>query len=150
MEIRIINATLAHLEDITNLFDAYRVFYGQESNKSAARQFISDRIQLNESQIFIAYSDGKAFGFTQLYPVFSSVTLERSYILNDLFVTEEFRNQGIGKALLDEAKKITGDKNFKGLALETHSDNPARRLYEKEGWKMDAEFIHYFWTNNSK
>jgi GNAT superfamily N-acetyltransferase len=59
----------------------------------------------------------------------------------------EYRNKGIGKNLLDAAKQHTIKKEFKGLALETYYENPARRLYEKEGWKEDKQFVHYFWKN---
>lgn len=150
MKIDVIPVSINQLKETAILFDAYRVYYGQSSDIEAARQFLEERIKLNESEIFIAYCDNTPCGFTQLYPIFSSVTIERSYILNDLFVEEKYRKNGIGKKLLDAAKACAKNKGYKGLALETHPDNPARRLYEKEGWKIDDEFVHYFWKNESK
>lgn len=150
MKISIVSVTSEHLEQIAELFDDYRVFYNQVSDLGAARKFLSDRIKLKESVLFLAFYNGVPCGFTQLYPVFSSVTMERSFILNDLFVAENFRKNGIGKALLEAAKNKTINDGYKGLALETHPENPARRLYEKEGWKEDNEFVHYFWKNEFK
>lgn len=150
MTISIVSVTSDHLELIAALFDDYRVFYDQVSDLGSARKFLSDRIKLRESVIFLAFYNGVPCGFTQLYPVFSSVSMERSYILNDLYVAENHRKKGIGKALLDAAKNKTIKDGYKGLALETHLENPARRLYEKEGWKADNEFVHYFWKNEFK
>ena len=98
-----------------------------------------------ESIIFIAYLDGQPAGFTQLYPSFSSVTLERMYILNDLFVNPKYRGNAVGKALLTHAQKFTKDLGYKGLALATAVDNRAQILYEKMGWVKDEAFFHYFW-----
>lgn len=139
--------TLANVQDVVTLFDAYRIFYAQESNVSAANQFLESRITNEESIIFMALKGDIPVGFTQLYPTFSSVSLQSFLILNDLFVLPEHRGKEIGQALLEKAKSYCKKKNLKGLALETAKENPAQKLYEKLGWKKDEEFLHYFWTN---
>lgn len=139
-------ATLAHVESIIPLFDAYRVFYEQASNPEKAAYFISERLKNSESIIFLAFQGDSPVGFTQLYKTFSSVSLEPFYILNDLFVDANYREQGIAKALLNQAKLHCKKMNYKGLALETAKDNPAQKLYEREGWKLDADYLHYFWS----
>ncbi|MEH0153926.1 GNAT family N-acetyltransferase [Limibacter armeniacum] len=145
MECRI--ATLEDLEQIAQLFDAYRVFYEQASDIKAAEAFLAERIAHKESVIIIAEKEGKLIGFTQLYPTFSSVSMQRFYILNDLYVVPEERKNGVGKALLLEAQALVKQKGWKGLALETAPDNPAQFLYEKLDWERDSEFYHYFWRN---
>ena len=142
----IVKARKEHLEDLSKLFDQYRMFYGQNSNLKAGRQFLSDRLVLGQSVIFMAVSGKKAVGFTQLYPSFSSVSMKPLYILNDLFVVADYRHQGIGKKLLLQAQAFCREMNAKGLALETATDNPAQQLYESLGWKRDSHFLHYFWT----
>ena len=142
---RILRASVEHLPLVTSLFDAYRVFYEQASDKIGAQKFLKERIQANESVIFLAMLDNEAVGFTQLYTTFSSVSMESFYILNDLFVVPSRRGKGIGQALLQSAKEQCKTMNFKGLALETAKANPAQRLYEKLGWKKDLEHLHYFW-----
>jgi hypothetical protein len=67
-------ATEADLEQIAVLFDQYRQFYQQPPDLAAARSFISERLRLGDSKIFQALSEGRAVGFTQLYPAFSSVS----------------------------------------------------------------------------
>ncbi len=143
---KIIRANIQHISQIAPLFDAYRIFYGQPSDLEKAKKFLTERFQNNESVIFLALdTNDKAVGFTQLYPSFSSVTAERLYILNDLYVVPETRGTGIGKAILEHAQAFAIKQNMKGLSLSTASNNPAQKLYEKLGWEKDTEFLHYFW-----
>ncbi len=145
-----VNLSRARAHDIHTiapLFDAYHVFYGQESNLDAARSFLSARFTDQDSVIFLAFHDDMPIGFLQLYKTFSSVSLLPYYILNDLFVKKEFRKQRVGEALLEKAKYHCRQMGYKGLALETAIDNPAQKLYEKLNWKKNTEFFHYFWSN---
>lgn len=140
-------ASTAHIDQLVPLFDAYRMFYKQDSNPASAYTFLRERINRKESVIFIAYFDDKADGFTQLFYSFSSVSLQPTLLLNDLYVALTARNKGVATSLLQEAKTYCTTNNFKGLALETAVTNPAQKLYEKLGWKKDSDCFHYFWTS---
>ncbi|MGI9547049.1 MAG: GNAT family N-acetyltransferase [Flavobacteriaceae bacterium] len=144
--VNIIRASTSHLEDVVPLFDQYRVFYEQPSNEAAAKLFLNDRLQNDECIIYLAQINGASVGFILLYTSFSSVSMLPIFILNDLFVSDHYRNQGIGELLLNKAKEVCRGKNYKGLALETATDNPAQKLYEKLGWVKDTHCFHYFWT----
>ena len=75
---KIIQAELTQLTEVIDLFDAYRVWYGKESNKEMAREFLTERIKNRESIIYACENDeGKIIGFTQLYPIFSSTRMKR-------------------------------------------------------------------------
>ena len=138
-------ATISDLDDAAPLFDAYRQFYGQRSDVAAARAFLDERLRRDESVIFLAVEDSKALGFTQLYPSFSSVSLKRLWILNDLFVGADVRRGGVGRRLLDRAREWAIETGAKGLVLATAVDNSrARALYESCGWRRDDEFQHYY------
>jgi GNAT superfamily N-acetyltransferase len=94
----------------------------------------------------LAFENDQAIGFTQLYPVFSSVSMRREWILNDLFVEATMRNTGAGSALLQAAKDFVIGENAKGILLETAPDNAhAQHLYEKMNWEK-AENFYYYWT----
>lgn len=144
---KLLTASLAQLDSLAPLFDGYRVFYKQESNLEAAKAFLTQRFQQEDSVIFLALDDGgKGMGFTQLYPSFSSVSMQRTYILNDLFVAPNHRGKGVGAALMEHAKQFALEAGSKGLTLETAIDNPAQKLYERLGWVKDVEVFHYTWT----
>ena len=56
------------------------------------------------------------------------------------------RKQGIGVALLNQAKQLCSENNYQGLALQTEATNPAQHLYESLCWKKDRD-LQYFWPN---
>ncbi|MCK6261702.1 GNAT family N-acetyltransferase [Vibrio sp. ZSDE26] len=142
----IVKARIEQLDVISPLFDSYRVFYGQESNLDIAREFIKSRLTNNESVIFLALDEqGNGLGFTQLYPSFSSVSAVRTWVLNDLFVADTARRQGVAKKLMDAAKDMGLKDNVKGLALETAESNVyAQKLYESLGYERESGTYHYF------
>ena len=137
-------ATVADLDAVAPLFDAYRQFYGQRPDPAAARAFLGERLARDESVIFLAVAeDGEALGFTQLYPSFSSVSVRRLWVLNDLFVRPGGRRGGVGRRLLERAREFAIETGAKGLTLSTAVDNAAAQaLYESCGWRED-EFKHY-------
>lgn len=143
--VNIEQVTTSEINDIIPLFDGYRVFYKMKSDLDAARIFLQDRVTNNESVIFTAYEGKNAIGFVQLYFTFSSVSLEKSIILNDLYVAAEHRGKSVGQQLLLKSQEFCKINGYKGLALETAIDNPAQKLYEKLGWEKDSHCFHYFW-----
>ena len=138
-------ATPSDLPELARLFDAYRVFYGKASDKAAAEAFLKARMDAGESQVLVAEDgQGGLAGFTQLYPLFSSVAMERVLILNDLFVDDNHRRSGIAHQLLDAAVTHARKQGAIRLVLETGVNNSqARALYEKAGWRLIDEVVFY-------
>ena len=142
MDIR--QATIADLDALVPLFDGYRQFYQQPSDADAARRFLAERFDHQQSIIFLALKDGKELGFTQLYPSFSSVSMARTFILNDLFVVPQARGMGVGKSLLKTARDYAARIGAVRLSLSTNvSNSAAQALYEQQGWVRDRQFVSY-------
>jgi ribosomal protein S18 acetylase RimI-like enzyme len=140
-------ATIQDLEQLVPLFDGYRQFYGRASDVAAAREFLLARFTHNQSTLFIAHEGEKAIGFTQLYPSFSSISLARIFILNDLFVHEQARRKGVASALLSAAVKFGTQLGADRLSLSTAITNDAAQaLYHSAGWKRDDQFLVYDFT----
>jgi ribosomal protein S18 acetylase RimI-like enzyme len=145
----LIKGTEEQCDHISNLFNQYRIFYQQPSDLQGATAFISERLKNKDSVIFLAVNKDRseAYGFTQLYPSFSSVSMRKIWVLNDLYVTEEARRKGVAQALMSEAKVLALDTGAKGLALETGEDNVnAQKLYESLGFQQEKGVYHYFLT----
>ena len=129
----------ADLDALATLFDAYRTFYGQTPDLPLARQWLRERLRFGESVVLVAKRGGAAVGFTQLYPMFSSVRTAKTWILNDLFVDGSARRKGVARALLDAAAAFAREDGAMGISLETSQDNAAARaLYRAAGWNEDA------------
>lgn len=143
---KVIQAQPAHLELVAKLFDQYRQFYKQPSDMSAARRFLGERLSKGQSVIFLALADDgiTAAGFTQLYPSFSSTSMKRLWILNDLYVAPVQRKNGVARALMERARQLAIETQAEGLTLETATDNfAAQALYESLGYKRDEAFHRY-------
>jgi ribosomal protein S18 acetylase RimI-like enzyme len=146
MSLEVVTASFDHLPELAKLFDAYRVFYGQPSDVEAARAFLYERFTLGESIVFMAMLEDRAVGFTQLYPMFSSVSLRRMWILNDLYVEADVRGQRVSERLIERAVQLAKESGAKGIQLETaHTNTSGQRLYERLGFQReDLEYRTYF------
>ncbi len=146
-ELKIDTATFSDLEDLNELFDAYRVFYEKQSDKETSEAFLQERIEKDESIIYIARNEkGTAVGFVQLYPIFSSTRMKRLWLLNDLYVDSKFRGQGFSKALIERSKKLCRESGACGMMLETAKDNHiGNQLYPATGWALDKDHNFYSW-----
>jgi GNAT superfamily N-acetyltransferase len=142
---KIQKAIAADFETVAPLFDQYRQFYNQASDLESAKEFIKNRLERRESVIFYVCDEaGEGIGFAQLYPSFSSISMKRLWVLNDLFVTPSARKSSLGRALLQKALEFSKETKAKGLTLKTAVDNiPAQKLYETEGWKREDKFCSY-------
>jgi ribosomal protein S18 acetylase RimI-like enzyme len=146
--ISIRRATLADLDQLAPLFDAYRQFYQQAPDPEGARRFLRERLQNEESVVLLALHSGEgtqsAVGFVQLYPMFSSVGMRRVWILNDLYVDPGCRRHGIARQLMQAAAEFVRGTEASQMRLATARDNgPARALYEALGYRLDETFDHY-------
>ena len=129
----------ADLDALALLFDAYRQFYGQATDVPRARDWLRSRLRVGESMVLVARRGADMVGFVQLYPMFSSVRLARTWILNDLYVLPTNRRGGVARALMDAAADFARADGAAGISLETTRDNaPARALYRAAGWHEDA------------
>ncbi|MBT2562255.1 GNAT family N-acetyltransferase [Pedobacter sp. ISL-68] len=147
MRIKQIDLTETNL--VVGLLNQYRIFYNQFSDIGMAKAFLDERLQHNESIIFVATDSNtqQAIGFTQLYPKYSSVRLTKNWILNDLYVDENYRKQGIGEKLIKAAMGFAKTQGATFVQLETAVDNyTAQHLYESIGFvkqENDSEFFLY-------
>ncbi|AYG43302.1 GNAT family N-acetyltransferase [Pseudomonas sp. Leaf58] len=144
---RIIKATLEHLDLLTPMFVKYREFYGQLPYPDSSRNFLEKRLKRDESVIYLALPDDddtKLLGFCQLYPSYSSLSLKRVWILNDIYVAEDSRRMLVADHLMREAKKMAKDTNAVRMRVSTSIDNAvAHKTYESMGFREDNEFKSY-------
>ena len=144
---KIIQASIEHLDDLAPLFNNYRLFYRQESDMKSVKLFLKERLTQQDSVIYIAYIENIPVGFTQLYFLLSSVSMKPMFLLNDLYINENYRSKSIGTSLMNKAKTLCKDKGYKGIIIQTEHTNPAQYLYQREGFVMDTD-LTFFWTND--
>ena len=143
---RIVQATLEHLDLLTPMFIKYREFYGELPLPDSSRKFLENRLKRKESVIYMALADDedRLLGYCQLYPSFSSLSLKRVWILNDIYVAEDARRQLVADRLLQTAKKMARDTNAIRLRVATSQNNlAAQKTYESIGFREDTVFKNY-------
>ena len=135
-------AVLSDLTDIATLFDEYRQFQGEESDLAAAQRFLRARFDHGESVVFVAREGRATSGFAQLYPSYSSVSLRRVFVLNDLYVHESGRRKGIASKLLAAVETYAWSLGAGRVTLNVARVNePGQALYEARGWSRDSQFF---------
>lgn len=144
MAIIVQKAGVEHIDALVPLFDAYRQFYRRPSAPDDARAFLLERIEREQSVVFLAFEGTAAVGFVQMFPSFSSAAMRSILILNDLFVAPSARGTGAGRALLDMAASHGRQVGAARLTLSTENTNTsARAIYEHMGWVPSTGFQHY-------
>lgn len=134
----------ARIDELCELFLAYLGFYEKTVAPEAAKRFLNDRLQNRQSVIFMATLDDEAVGFVQLYPSFASLSLAPSWILNDLYVRENARGQGVAQALMQAARELAEDTGAAEIFLQTARGNTAaQRLYQRLGYVRDDHYLVY-------
>lgn len=133
------------LEHLSELFNLYRCFYGRDSDLSLAAEFLSERLEQKDSVILVAETeDNFIAGFAQLYPTFSSVSAKRAWILNDLYVSNNYRKYGIATQIIRQALEFCGETGAAWLSLQTGKDNfQAQSLYERIGFVKENYFCGF-------
>jgi len=82
---------------------------------------------------------GEPAGYASFFYFYSTFQGRPALFLEDLFVTEKFRGNGIGKSLLAAVARLAIEENCFGLRWEVLDWNrPAIEFYEKLG----ADFLH--------
>lgn len=148
--IRVEQARCADAALVAPLFDAYRQFYGEDSDVPAATDFLTTRLACGDGIVLFARVDpaseadlSTVVGFAQLYRSLSSIALARTFLLNDLFVVPAWRRRGVARRLLDDAAALADSAGAVRLEIATrHNNRHALRLYESQGFVRDTEFTH--------
>ena len=140
-------ANINDLDELSLLFDQYRIFYSMASDVTRCKKFITKRLSNKDSIIYLARVDNKAAGFIQIYPSFSSVAMKPTWVLNDLYVNQSFRKLGCAKSLMQHIEIEALRQNIFSIKLSTAVDNhTAKHLYCSVGYTKINQFDNYSLT----
>jgi GNAT superfamily N-acetyltransferase len=96
------------------------------------------------AETLLAEEDGSAIGFALFFHSFSTFLAKPGIYLEDLFVLEEHRGRGIGRALLARLASIAVERDCGRLewaVLDWNRD--AIEFYERLGAKPNSEWTVY-------
>nr|WP_092073323.1 GNAT family N-acetyltransferase [Dendrosporobacter quercicolus]NSL49936.1 GNAT family N-acetyltransferase [Dendrosporobacter quercicolus DSM 1736]SDM57002.1 Acetyltransferase (GNAT) family protein [Dendrosporobacter quercicolus] len=88
--------------------------------------------------IYVIRAGETVIGFMQV----SSLTAKQLH-LDYIAIRKKYRGQGLGTKVLQTLFQEVVDKNNNDVILEVKHDNPARSLYERLGFTVQAQVLHY-------
>lgn len=134
--LRIAPIAASHLEALLPMIAAYQRFYEvEEIDDERNRAFFSRFLAPSDDGMLIgAWRGDELVGYACLYWHFTSLVPAETVLLNDLYVAEDRRGEGIGRALIEASAKIARERGAHQLQWVTAPDNKtARRLYDSTG-----------------
>jgi GNAT superfamily N-acetyltransferase len=141
---RIEAASTPHLSELSRLYIAYRVFYGEAPEEERASAFIRDRVMQSSGRYFLAWNDHHAIGFMHLMPSTNTLAMRPIWFLEDLYVDVPARGQGVATALLSYAEEFARSTGAERLTLATAHDNlAAQHIYKKMGYVREEHFLYF-------
>src|ERR1035438_1787236 len=110
-------ASTEHLPELSRLYIAYRVFYGEAPEEQRAAAFINERVTQAKGRYFLAWNEGDAIGFMHLMPSTNTLAMRPIWFLEDLYVDVPARGQGVATALLSHAEDFARSTGAERLTL---------------------------------
>jgi GNAT superfamily N-acetyltransferase len=132
-------------EELLPLIAAYQRFYeAEEINEERNRTFFRRFLAPSEDGLLLgARNDGRLVGYACLYWHFSSTQATETVLMNDLYVDESMRAQGVGRALIAATAEVARERGAPSVEWSTAPDNrTAQRLYDSLGAER-SEWISY-------
>lgn len=134
-----------HIEEALPLFAGYQVFYEAEPDDDRNRAFFSRFLEPSEEGLLLgAWEGGRLIGFATIYWTHSSSRAKDVALMNDLFVVEDARSEGVGYALIEACVDAARAKGSAHLEWLTARDNHrAMRLYDRFPGAERSDWVAY-------
>ena len=133
------------LDSLLPLIAAYQRFYESDDiDDERNRTFFSGFVAPSENGMLIgAWRSEELVGYACLYWSFTSIVPAETVLMNDLYVVEAVRGQGVGRALIEASAAIGRERGANRLEWVTaRSNETGQRLYDTTGAKR-SEWIEY-------
>jgi len=136
VDVRALSApTRAEIDQLAEIFDRYRVYYGEAADASRTASWLEEKISSGLLGAFVAEDKCAFVGFAITMTVPASLRLGHFWQIRDLFVLPNHRRLGVGRTLLDFIRAAAIRAGALRLVLQTEADNtPALRLYAESGY----------------
>lgn len=96
-----------------------------------------------EEEIFEPYKEGSEVYLAEFNGVESAIMViqkmewNNTLLIHDLYVNDQFKKNGIGRSLIEVAKKRAIELGVRAITLETQTSNyPAVQFYLKNGFEL--------------
>lgn len=139
-----INYQNATLQDLNGMSDLLTLLLLQEADFKANDELQKNGLKLildnpEKGQLLIAKDGNKVVGMVNLLFTISTALGAKVAILEDMVVNSDYRNQGIGSELIEEAIVSAKESGCKRITLLTDTDNEeAHKFYKHHGFEKSG------------
>lgn len=135
------------LDQWRTLWDQYNAFYGRKDSTALSEDIVRSTwrrlLDPNEPvHCLVAVSGDRLVGLAHYIFHRSTVTIENTAYLNDIFSEPSVRGNGVGRKLISAFYERANEAGTVGVYWHTHSSNStAMRLYDKVA--KNTDFVVY-------
>jgi ribosomal protein S18 acetylase RimI-like enzyme len=98
----------------------------------------------------VAFHEQQPVAYAMFYPYFASFRGQCGYYLEDIFIAEDFRRNGLGEAMVRIIARLAKQRGFERIDFQVLEWNtPAVKFYEKLGAIRDDSERHFKFIDNS-
>jgi GNAT superfamily N-acetyltransferase len=93
--------------------------------------------------VLVAERDGDLLGYALFHETYESIYAQRGFYMADLFVVEEARRDGLGRALVAAVASVADERNLKFIWWVSEAwDEEAQAFYATLGAEHDPMIAH--------
>jgi len=140
-EQRDVEALAVLMEDLDRFYGATDVEPLEQRVRQIAENIFEEPLA---AYVLLAWEDEQLVGMAAYSFLWPAAGVTRSLYLKELYVTEEFRGQGIGALLMQRLCQVAVEHECSRVEWTTDQDNPlAEAFYEQLGIPKNQEKIFY-------
>ena len=138
-------ATTADIDTILHFIKSLAAFEREpDAVKTTPEDLLRDGFgQQPKFAVLIAEKDSSPVGFALFFPTYSTWEGTAGIHLEDIFVEESVRGQGVGEKLMTALAALAVEHGCARLELQVLDWNPARGFYQRLGMGHMKEWLSY-------
>jgi GNAT superfamily N-acetyltransferase len=135
------------LDELLPLIRAYCDFYNvapSDRDLTTLSGVLIDDPEHEGLQLIARDANGRAAGFATIYWTWSTTDAARIGVMNDLFVAESARGQGVAERLIEACRAECAQRGARRLTWQTAPDNfRAQAVYDRVGGNRE-QWVDYW------
>jgi len=139
----------AHCEALVNLMNEYisdKMGGGEQYTEEQKTRLIEGLKQHPSKLVLFAVSGDQFIGLVNSFINFATFTVQPFINIHDVIVTDSWRNNGVGRRMLQAVIDRAAEMGCSKVTLEVRADNnSAKYLYNSLGFH-DSEPRQYYWS----
>lgn len=152
MDIQIRKSTPAEVNAIVRLMRDFAEYEDLAEYCEITEQRLHDVMFGEDAFVegLVAFHGEEPIAYAMFYPYFASFRGQCGYYLEDIFIAEDFRRNGLGEAMIRIIARLARQRGFDRIDFQVLEWNtPAVKFYEKLGAIRDDSERHFKFIDNS-